>query len=206
MRRLIVQTKRRYKTNKEKGTQEKSTIGIGEQKESDSHCATDEETGEGSGQRSNGDQDSDVSFHDEDEEIDKFEEEEEWTEFIKRSTKEAEEHMKKTNMPWWIETHRRMKWRMAMRIASLPQERRTSKITEWNPGLDNKIKTNRSVGRPRKRWEDEINEQLREEETAEAKGSDLKNYDTRKNHAQNHKRMEEKRRNIRKVDSSKPGG
>ena len=68
MRRLIVQTKRRHKTNREKGTQEKSTIGIGEQKESDSHCATDEETGEGSGQRSNGDQDSDVSFHDDEDE------------------------------------------------------------------------------------------------------------------------------------------
>ena len=108
--------------------------------------------------------------------IDKCEEEEEWIELIQRSTKEAEEHMKKTNIPCWIETHRRMKWRMAMRIASLPQERWTSKITEWNPGLDNKIKTNRSVGRPRKRWEDEINEQLRQEETAEAKGSDLKNY------------------------------
>ena len=107
--------------------------------------------------------------------IDKCEEEEEWIELIQRSTKEAEEHMKKTNIPCWIETHRRMKWRMAVRIASLPQERWTSKITEWNSGLDNKIKTNRSDGRPRKRWEDEINEQLRQEETAEAKGSDLKN-------------------------------
>ena len=68
MRRLIVQTKRRHKTNREKGTQEKSTIGIGEQKESDSHFATGEETGEGPGQRSNGDQDSDVSFHDDEDE------------------------------------------------------------------------------------------------------------------------------------------
>ena len=77
--RLIVQTQRRYKTNKEKGTQEKSMIEIGEQKESDPHCATDEETGKGSGQRSNGNQDSDVSFHeDEDEDIDKCEEEDEW--------------------------------------------------------------------------------------------------------------------------------
>ena len=65
-----------------------------------------------------------------------------------------------------------------MRIASLPRERWTCKMAEWNPGLDNKIKTNRSVGKSRKRWEDEINEQLRQEETAEAKGSDLKNYNT----------------------------
>ena len=65
--------------------------------------------------------------------------------------------MKKMKIPCWVETHRRLKWRMAMRIASLPQERWTSKIIDWNPGLDNKIRTSRSVGRPRKRWEDDIN-------------------------------------------------
>ena len=32
----------------------------------------------------------------------------------------------------WIETHRRMKWRMAMRIASLPKERGARKAAEWN--------------------------------------------------------------------------
>ena len=58
--------------------------------------------------------------------------------------------MKKANITCWIEAHRRMKWRMAKRIASLPQEPWTSKITECNPGLDNKIKANRSVGRSRK--------------------------------------------------------
>ena len=101
---------------------------------------TDEETVEGSEQSSNKDQDSDVSFQDdEDENIDKCD-------------------MKKTKIPCWIETHRRLKLRKAMRIASLPEERWTSKIIEWNPGLDNRIKTNRSVGRPRKRWEDDINE------------------------------------------------
>ena len=82
----------------------------------------------------------------------------------KRSTKEAEEHMTKTQIPCWIEAHRRMKWRMALRIASLPQERWISKITEWSPGLGSRIETNRPVGRPRKRWEDEINECLRPEE------------------------------------------
>ena len=70
------------------------------------------------------DQDSDVSFlEDIDEEIDKMEiEEEDWIKYIKRSTREAEEQMKKANIPCWIETHRRLKWRMAMRIASLREE------------------------------------------------------------------------------------
>ena len=76
---------------------------------------TDEETEEGLKPSSDCDQVSDVSFHeDEDEENDKKEfEEEEWIEDIKRNTKEAEEQMKKTKIPCWIETHRRMKWRMA---------------------------------------------------------------------------------------------
>ena len=136
----------------------------------------DEETGEGSEQSSNEDQDSDVSFQeDNDEEVDKSEKEEEWVDFIKRSTKEAEEHRKKMNTPCWIETHRRMKWRMAMRIASPPKELWTSKIFEWHPGLDNKIRTNRSIGRPRQRWEDDINDFLRSEETEDARGNDIKN-------------------------------
>ena len=59
-------------------------------------CATDKETEEGSDQNSDKDQDSDVSFQkDIDGAIDTTEQEEGWIEFIKRSTKEAEEHMKK---------------------------------------------------------------------------------------------------------------
>ena len=94
MLRLIVQTKRRY-TLKNKREKKETSTRTGNQEENDSHCVTDE-TGEGSEQNSGKDQDSDVSFQqDSDEEIDKSEKEEEWIEFIKRSTKEAEEHMKK---------------------------------------------------------------------------------------------------------------
>ena len=58
---------------------------------------TDKETEEGSDQNSNKDQDSDVSFQeDTEEDIDATEDEEDWIEYIKRSTKEAEEHMKNT--------------------------------------------------------------------------------------------------------------
>ena len=57
---------------------------------------TDKETDEGSEQDSKKDQDSDVSFQeDADEEIDATENEEDWIEYIKRSTKEADEHMEK---------------------------------------------------------------------------------------------------------------
>ena len=37
-------------------------------------------------------------------------------------------------------------------------ERWLMKAAEWNPELSSKYRTNRAIGRPRKRWEDDINE------------------------------------------------
>ena len=42
---------------------------------------------------------------DTEEEIDATENEEDWIEYIKRSTHEAEEQMKKHKIPCWIEIH-----------------------------------------------------------------------------------------------------
>ena len=36
------------------------------------------------------------------------------------------------------------------------------KAAEWNPELSSKYRTNRSIGRPRKRWEGDINEFLKQ--------------------------------------------
>ena len=54
-----------------------------------------------------------------------------------------------------------------MRIATSPSERWLINAAEWNPELSSKYRTNRATGRPRKRWEDDINEFLKqvEEET-----------------------------------------
>ena len=59
----------------------------------------------------------------------------------------------------------------------LPKERWVIKAAEWNPRLSSKIRTNRAVGRPKKRWEDEINQFLKSEETEATIGSDVKNND-----------------------------
>ena len=80
------------------------------------------------------DQDSDVSFQeDADEETDATENEEDWIEYIKRSTKEAEEHMEKHNVKCWIEVHRRQKWRMARRIITCPKkmESKSIQLASW---------------------------------------------------------------------------
>ena len=49
-----------------------------------------------------------------------------------------------------------------MRLATSPSEGWLIKAAEWNPELSTKYRTNRSIGRPRKRWEDDINEFLKQ--------------------------------------------
>ena len=56
-----------------------------------------------------------------------------------------------------------MKWKLALRIATSPSERWLKKAAEWNPDLSSRYRTNRAIGRPRKRWEDDINEFLKQE-------------------------------------------
>ena len=61
----------------------------------------------------------------------------------------------------------KMKWKLAMRIATSPSDRWLRKAADWNPELSTRYRINRAIGRPRKRWEDDINEFLKqvEEET-----------------------------------------
>ena len=91
-------------------------------------------------------------------------EEEDWVEYIKRSTNEAMEKMEYEKITCWKTTQRNMKWRLVMRIATSPSERWLTKAAEWNPELSSKYRTNRSIGRPRKRWEDDISEFLEQSE------------------------------------------
>ena len=52
-----------------------------------------------------------------------------------------------------------------------PSERWLIRAAEWKPEFSSKYRTNRAIGRPRKRWEDDINEFLKfvEEETENPK-------------------------------------
>ena len=61
----------------------------------------------------------------------------------------------------------KMKWKLAMRIATSPSDRWLRKAADWNPELSTRYRINRAIGRPRKRWDDDINEFLKqvEEET-----------------------------------------
>ena len=65
-----------------------------------------------------------------------------------------------------------------MRIAPLPNERWMVKAAEWNPELSSRYKTYRAIGRPRRRWEDDINEffKLEENETENSTESENKSW------------------------------
>ena len=74
--------------------------------------------------------DSEVSFEDDaDEEIDTTLIEEE---YIKRSTDEA---MESTKIRCWNKTHKKMKWKLALRIATSPSDRWLRKAVAGERGV-----------------------------------------------------------------------
>ena len=134
--------------------------------------STDEESGDGQSTKSEDDVDSGVTFdEDSEKEIDTIEiEEEDWIDYIKRSTADALNKMERAKIRCWNRTHKKMKWKLALRIATSPSERWLKKAAEWNPELSSRYRTNRAIGRPRKRWEDDINDFLKQ--TIEEKDKD----------------------------------
>ena len=131
-------------------------------------------TEEGISSNTDCDQDSEVSFMgDIDEDIDSTEIEEDWIEYLKRSTRLAEEKMRTAKIPCWIMTHTKMKWKLAVGISTTEK---SSKMESRSPSSS--CEASRAVGRPRKRWEDDISQFLKPVETEEIKGNDLKNSDT----------------------------
>ena len=179
------------KIQAEKTKVNKKEEGTEKAEEKEEGGMTDKETDEGSEQDSKKDQDSDVSFQEEeDEEIDATENED-WIEYIKRSTKEADEHMEKHSVKCWVEVHRRMKWRMARRIITLPEKRWNRKVFNWHPGLDSNVKARRQVGRPKRRWEDDLNEFMKTEDEHEKDRYVLKNNNGGMKEIEDYKRWKE---------------
>ena len=55
-----------------------------------------------------------------------------------------------------------MKSHRDLRFVVVPSERWFKKAAEWNPELSSRYRTNRAIGRPKKRWEDDINDFLKQ--------------------------------------------
>ena len=60
---------------------------------------------------------------------------------------------------------------MSMRIVLQKKKR----VFNWHPGLDTSIRARRQVGRPKRIWEDDLNEFMKTEERQEKDRYDLKN-------------------------------
>ena len=125
-------------------------------------CSADDESRDGQSTKTQDDVDSEVTFEDDlDEEMDTTTiEEEEWIDYIKRRPEDVMDKMERAKIRCWNRTHKKMKWKMALRIATSPSERWPKKAAERNPDPSSRYRTNRAIGRPRKRWEDDINEFL----------------------------------------------
>ena len=139
MLRLIIQTKRKYKKIEKQVIEHKVEEGNDDKTENRS---TDDESGDGQSTKSEDDMDSGVTFdEDSDKDIDTVEiEEEDWIDHIRRSTADAIDKMEHAKIRCWNKTHRKMKWKLALRIATSPSERWIKKAAEWNPELSSRYR------------------------------------------------------------------
>ena len=65
----------------------------------------------------------------------------------KKNEMDALDKMERAKIRCWNRTHKKMKWKLALRIATSPNERWLFKAAEWNPELSSKYRTNASIGR-----------------------------------------------------------
>ena len=128
--------------------------------------STDDASSDGLSTSTHNDVDGEVSFEDDaDEEIDTtLIEEEDWIEYIKKKDRRSHGTDGKRNDPMLEQdSQKKLKWKLALRVATSPSDRWLRKAAEWNSELSSRYRTNRPIGRPRKRWEDDINEFLKQE-------------------------------------------
>ena len=104
------------------------------------NCSTDDESGDGQSTKSEDDWDSGVSF-DEDSEKD----------IDTVGTADAIDKMEHARIRCCNKTHRKMKWKFVLRIATSQSERWIQKAAEWIPELSSRYRTNRTIDRPKKK-------------------------------------------------------
>ena len=94
------------------------------------NCSTDDKSGDDQSTKSEDDMDSGVTFdEDSEKDIDTAEiEEEDWFDYIRRSTADAIDRMDHAKIRCWNRTHKKMKWKLASRIATSPSERWVKKL------------------------------------------------------------------------------
>ena len=83
-----------------------------------------------------------------------------WTDYIKRATKQAEDHLRRLQIDSWPTTYLRRKWRWAARVATQTHDRWPQLAAKWRPQLDHRLRSSRRQARPHKRWSDDFDKFL----------------------------------------------
>ena len=71
------------------------------------------------------------------------------------------------------------------------KKRWNKRVFEWQPGLDPTLRTKRSVGRPKRRWEDDLNEFTKTEEGHEKAQCELENNNSWMNEIKDYQKWKE---------------
>ena len=77
-----------------------------------------------------------------------------WVDWIKRVTHEAEAKLESLEIESWVNTCRRRKWQWAATLTQMDTSRWAKRAATWDPEWCKEAK--RPVGRPKKRWSDDI--------------------------------------------------
>ena len=78
-----------------------------------------------------------------------------WVQWKQRTTREALHALKKVGIPDWAEEQRRRHWKWAGHVARRQDGRWSKRSLRWAP------EGRRAQGRPKRRWEDSLNEYFR---------------------------------------------
>ena len=80
--------------------------------------------------------------------------EEDWVAYIQRATRRSEELAAAHGALNWVGLQRRTKWKLAGETARRGDGRWSTRILSWQPWF--RVSPRRCVGRPRRRWDDDI--------------------------------------------------
>ena len=78
-----------------------------------------------------------------------------WVDWVKRATYYAENWIENEGAEMWILQIRRRQWRWALNLIQCTEPKWSQRAALWEPDIA--LHTFRHVGRPHKRWADDIN-------------------------------------------------
>ena len=86
---------------------------------------------------------------------------ESWQDFLKRTTRWTEEQLKAAGQKEWLATWRTRQWAWAGKLFTKDETKWSAIATRWQPLLHTRSQKGRQQGRPRKRWDQDIENYLK---------------------------------------------